>query len=1109
MTKLKLPKIFVAGLKQFGVGTLYVLFGVFIHHFFTKNNIVGVIWPGTGLALAAVLLGGRSYLLGIFLGSLTLNVLSNQSLWAVFGITLANVLEAFIGGWLITRNYRSPFFLRTLSDYLRLISLGGGVACVLGAVIGALALLQAGIITPADYTNNVLIWWIGDTLGAMLITPLILAWWQTRIIQLTGQQWLEIILLMGFTIILGQIVFLDWFDGRLLFKPKAFIFFFFITWIAIRLGVRATIITVNLIAIQALSGAFLKIGYFANEIHIGNFQNYWIYILTLSMVGMAQSTYVNDIRQKELSLRESEQHFRTLANSGTALIWTSGVDKLCDYFNEPWLRFTNQTLEQELGHGWTEGVHPEDLDRCLQTYTSAFDQREPFSMEYRMRHADGSYHWLQDNGNPRYDIKGNFIGYIGFCYDITERKHDEERLRQSEEKLRTYFDNISDTLWLIDSNLYIVYVSPNVFRLLNYLPEELIGLFSACIIHPDDMVIVSNAQRYVMEHKGEPHTIQYRVSHKNGRWVEVESTGVNLLSNSDIKGVLVSMRDITERKQVETDLRIAATVFEAQEGMFVTNAQSEILRVNRAFTSITGYSLEEVIGKNPRILQSGHQPTEFYTLMWDCINRTGFWEGEVWNRRKNGEVYPEHLTITAVKGSDGIVVNYVATLTDITLSKAAAVEIERLAFYDPLTGLPNRQLLRDRLIPALASSHRTGQKGALLFIDMDNFKTLNDTLGHDMGDILLQKVAQRLESCVRERDTVARLGGDEFVVILEDLSEQALEAAAQTEAIGNKILTTLNQPYWLETHSYDSTCSIGATLFHNHEQSIDELLKQADIAMYQAKSSGRNALSFFDPKMQASINARVALEADLRQALKENQFRLFYQPQVYQNHLILGAEVLIRWQHPVKGIVPPSDFIPLAEETGLMMLIGRWVMEAACAQIKNWASRTETQDLQLAVNVSSRQFRQLDFVEQVCEILLRNEIDPGKLKMELTESLILDDIDDAINKMNALREIGVRFSIDDFGTGYSSLAYLTKLPLDQLKIDQSFVRNIGVKNTDAVIVQTIIGMAKNLGMEVIAEGVETEEQRLFLELHGCQVCQGYLFSQPLAIEQFESLLKHD
>jgi EAL domain-containing protein (putative c-di-GMP-specific phosphodiesterase class I) len=360
---------------------------------------------------------------------------------------------------------------------------------------------------------------------------------------------------------------------------------------------------------------------------------------------------------------------------------------------------------------------------------------------------------------------------------------------------------------------------------------------------------------------------------------------------------------------------------------------------------------------------------------------------------------------------------------------------------------------------------------------------------------------------VREGDTVARLGGDEFVVMLEDLSKQALEAATQTEVIGDKILAALNQPYRFATHEYLSTSSIGATLFKGHEQSIDELLKRADIAMYQAKSSGRNTLRFFDPQMQASIFARIALEADLHLALAENQFKLYYQPQVCHNHHVIGAEGLIRWQHPVRGLVSPANFIPLAEETGLILPIGQWVLETACAQIKIWEGSVHTQYLQLAVNVSARQFRQINFVEQVSQVLRRNAINPDRLKLELTETVVLDDIDDSVRKMNALRQFGVHFSLDDFGTGYSSLAYLTQLPLDQLKIDQSFVHNIGIKATDAVIVQTIIGMANNLGMEVIAEGVETEAQRIFLEQHDCQVCQGYLFSKPLPIGQFESFQK--
>lgn len=562
-----------------------------------------------------------------------------------------------------------------------------------------------------------------------------------------------------------------------------------------------------------------------------------------------------------------------------------------------------------------------------------------------------------------------------------------------------------------------------------------------------------------------------------------------------------------ERRLAEQNLRIAAIAFESQEGMLVTDANRAILRVNRAFTSITGYTEKEVIGKHPGMLSSGRHDVDFYAEMWESINRTGAWEGEVWNRRKNGEVYPEHLTFTAVKGSDGIVMNYVASLTDITMSKAASEEIRSLAFYDPLTRLGNRRLLLDRLQHALASSARTDRRGALLFLDLDHFKTLNDTLGHDVGDLLLQQVAQRLETCVREGDTVARLGGDEFVVMLEGLSEQSIEAAAQTEAIGNKILATLAQLYPLATHEYHSTPSIGATLFNGHELEMEELLKQADIAMYQAKAEGRNTLRFFDPLMQASITARADLEHELRKALGNQQFHLYYQIQVDSSHHPLGAEALIRWIHPERGLVPPAEFIPLAEDTGLMVPIGQWVLDTACAQLKTWQQKVLTRELTLSVNVSVKQFRQANFVDIVQATVQRHAINPMRLKLELTESLLLENIEDTIATMNALKEIGVRFSLDDFGTGYSSLQYLKKLPLDQLKIDQSFVRDIAVDINDQAIVLTIIAMAKSLNLDIIAEGVEVENQRQLLLNKGCTTYQGFLFGMPVPIEQFEELLK--
>ena len=450
----------------------------------------------------------------------------------------------------------------------------------------------------------------------------------------------------------------------------------------------------------------------------------------------------------------------------------------------------------------------------------------------------------------------------------------------------------------------------------------------------------------------------------------------------------------------------------------------------------------------------------------------------------------------------GVVIVY----QDVTRLRRASAEIEQLAFFDPLTSLPNRRLLADRLQQAITATLRTERHGALLFLDLDHFKTLNDTLGHDVGDLLLQQVAARVKSCVREADTVARLGGDEFVVMLLDLSADAGEAARQTQLVGDNVLRSLNQPYDLKGKQYNSSASIGVALFGDSTQSAAELLKQADIAMYQVKNSGRNDLCFFDPGMLAAIESRANLENDLRHGLAERQFELFYQLQVTDTGLPVGAEALIRWHHPSKGLVAPGEFIGLAEDTGLIVPMGLWVLEDACRQLKAWQADPRTAALQLSVNVSARQFRHSEFVEQVRNVLRHSGAPAHLLKLELTESLVLDNVDDTIVKMHALKQLGVRFSMDDFGTGHSSLAYLTRLPLDQLKIDQSFVRNIGVQATDSMIIQTIIGMGNNLGLEVLAEGVETEAQRDFLAHHGCRRCQGYLFGKPMPLADFEARL---
>ena len=572
--------------------------------------------------------------------------------------------------------------------------------------------------------------------------------------------------------------------------------------------------------------------------------------------------------------------------------------------------------------------------------------------------------------------------------------------------------------------------------------------------------------------------------------------------------ILINLSDITKLKLAEVQLRIAATAFEAQQGMMVTDANEVILSVNKAFAEITGYSRDEAVGQTTRLLKSGRHDASFYKAMWASIDACGSWQGEIWNRRKNGEIYPALLSVTAVKNGEGKASHYVGVFTDISARKTIEAKIEHLAFYDPLTGLANRRLLLDRLAQTIATSARHGTQPALLFVDLDEFKNLNDTVGHSAGDALLEQVAKRLVACVREDDTVARLGGDEFVVLLQGLNSVAGEAATQAATVGEKILTSLAQPYQLGDLEHRSTASIGITFVsRDAQQDLDRCLQEADLAMYQAKVAGKNTLRFFESQMQTAMTARVSLQTDLRLGIVKQQFALHYQAQVVEDNRIVGVEALVRWHHPQRGIVSPLDFIPLAEETGMILPLGRWVLETACAQLALWAQVPHMADLTTAVNVSARQFLQVDWVDQVLDILRKTGVNPHRLKLELTESVLASNIQDIIGKMTLLKAQGISFSLDDFGTGYSSLSYLKLLPMDQVKIDRSFVRDILVNTNDAAIAQMVIVLAKTLGLNVIAEGVETEAQRDALANLGCHAYQGYLCSKPLPLIEFEAFMK--
>jgi diguanylate cyclase (GGDEF)-like protein/PAS domain S-box-containing protein len=750
-------------------------------------------------------------------------------------------------------------------------------------------------------------------------------------------------------------------------------------------------------------------------------------------------------------------------------------------------------------------VHPDDLE----AYMRARDTMDGRVFQYRIVDADGSIQWRRSRIHRQRNSDGTYLDF-GVILDVTAETEAALVLRKQLAFVEKITAHVPLMLFLYerlpDGTERFPFISPGVQRIFGVSAEDARrdGRLLFQCLHPDDREGVRQSMDAI-HFEGGIWSHEFRIIDVDGweRWLYGHA--VNRMEDGQLVAY-GSVADITDRKLAEQRLQDSEARFRSltdlsSDWYWETDEQLRFIHFVGYMQSKILHTESEVLGKTRWDLGALNMSEEDWAAHRRVLDaRQPFRDLELLRMGTNGQQYWVSISGTPIFDAQQRFRGYRGIGRDISDRKRAEGETQRLAFYDTLTGLPNRRLLLDRLAQAQVASARSKRHGALFFLDLDNFKDLNDTLGHDVGDLLLKQVAQRLLSCLRESDTAARLGGDEFVVLLLELSDNENEAAAHAERVGEKILKRLNAPYELAGRQHISSPSIGLTVFSGSTVSVDELLKRADLAMYQAKAAGRNTWRFFDPQMQAAVLARAALDADMRQAVQNDELLLHYQPMVDAAGTVKGYEALLRWNHPERGQLAPGSFIEQAEESGLILAIGEWVLRAACRQLVVWSRNPDTRSLTLAVNVSARQFRQRDFVEQVLAVIEETGVDPQRLRLELTESLLISEVEDAIQKMAALRVRGVRFSLDDFGTGYSSLNYLKRLPLDLLKIDRSFVREVLTDPNDAVIVRTILALARSMGLQTVAEGVETEGQRDFLRDNGCTLFQGYLFGRPAPLD---------
>jgi len=1056
-------------------------------------------WPAAGLALAFVLKFGPKLLLGVFIGDFLANIefyglntlpTPSESLLLFAVIALSSTLFIYLGFRLIHKYASYPDPLISQASILKLVVFGGPIAAILPMIISILALLVTGVV-PLDQTVfSGFTWWLGDSLGVFIITPLILLFFDL--------------------------------PGKIIANRK---------WI---------------VSISVIVALLMTISLFKNSVDNENQR------LQMNLDYQASSIGVEVDREIKTHINFTKHLRDTIANQGQIdlkdfIESTNSILQLHpDISVMAWdviVKDENRALFEKqmqathrINYQITKRDEQDNVVRIEnKSEYAAIAYVSPSKNNEQLLGFDSTsnpalakfFHKARDTGNTIITNRIKLLNSgnndrFGIVNYIPVYKQGLSLATQSQRQ-QAFIGNIANAYYLDDILANELNVHPLVDTQLTIIdityPDQPMTLYSSAtnIIPDGDFTTRYSIQiaNRVWQIKLTPSADYFKNNYSNNVWIVLfigmlftAMLTITLMISTGRRArveEVVSQRTASLHKAKE-ELRLLSITFESNEAIMITDSNNQIMRVNQAFTKVTGYSQQDVLGQSPQILSSGKHSASFYENMWQQINENGSYESEIWNRRKNGEVYPERHTITTITDDAGNVINYVSVFSDITTQKAHEDRIQYLAFYDQLTSLPNRRLLLDRLQYNLSLSQRNKAYGVLMFLDLDDFKKINDSLGHEVGDEMLQQVATRIQHLLRRSDTVARLGGDEFVILVANQTVTDEVLIEFSSNLAKKIIKAFHQPFHIKGYEHHISTSIGITIFSPTQLTAVAILGQADTAMYKSKKTGKNTFCFYEQAMQEIAEAKLALEHDLRQAIEHHQFTLNYQPQVDSFGKILTVEALLRWQHPQRSWVSPAEFIPLAEDSGLIIPIGQWVLINACSQLQSWL-RQGIELQHISVNVSPKQFRQADFIANIKSALEQSGLRANKLMLEITEGIVLDNVEDTIQKMSVLKQMGVQFSIDDFGTGYSSLSYLKRLPIDELKIDQSFVRDIATDKDDAAIVTTIIAMARHLNLTVVAEGVENFQQLNFLTANGCTLFQGYHFSRPLTADDLQAFVQ--